>query len=308
VPGLSTSFEWFALGPSNAPKNVVVNGDSASLIPDRPGVFEVGLSVTANDSASWQRSFFAPQRAIVVVPDSATETFEQGGSLDRHRWATSADAPWTISTAQAHTGNFSAESGTPVRTQSGPLASSLELRLSWPRDTAVTFAVRFAPGAFLDQLEFHIDSVLDESVMNFQEWKIFRPRIDAGEHTLTWKTISRGTKPAKAWLDNIFLPAGSVVTSTPVNEQVPLVYSLAQNYPNPFNPTTLLRYQLPAASRVRLVVYDLLGREVAALVDGTQKAGTYEVPFDGRGLASGVYIYRLVAGDFVASRKMVLAK
>jgi hypothetical protein len=85
-------------------------------------------------------------------------------------------------------------------------------------------------------------------------------------------------------------------------------YALFQNYPNPFNPTTVLSFQLPVASHVRLAVYDLLGREVAVLIDEDKGAGSYEVAFDARGLAGGMYIYRLTAGSFVQSMKMVLMK
>ena len=95
-------------------------------------------------------------------------------------------------------------------------------------------------------------------------------------------------------------------------------YALGQNYPNPFNPKTRVRYsvptqsgrdgQMPGISEVRLVVYDLLGREVATLVNETQQAGKYEVAFDGAGLASGIYVYQITAGSFVQARKMLLTR
>jgi hypothetical protein len=89
---------------------------------------------------------------------------------------------------------------------------------------------------------------------------------------------------------------------------IPVRFALEQNFPNPFNPTTVVSYQLPAVSDVRLVVYDLLGREVAVLVNEKKAPGTYEVRFDAAGLASGTYIYRLEAGSSVQARKMVLVK
>ncbi len=83
---------------------------------------------------------------------------------------------------------------------------------------------------------------------------------------------------------------------------------LEQNYPNPFNPSTRIRYELPRSSVVRLIVFDMLGREVAALVNELREAGIHEVSFDGSGLASGVYLYRLNAGSFTQTRKLILMK
>ena len=93
-----------------------------------------------------------------------------------------------------------------------------------------------------------------------------------------------------------------------VLSEYPTAFALAQNYPNPFNPTTVVRYQLPVVSDVKLVVYELLGREVIVLVNERRDAGSYEVKFDGAGLASGVYLYRLQAGDFVLTRKLLLLR
>jgi len=94
---------------------------------------------------------------------------------------------------------------------------------------------------------------------------------------------------------------------------LPTEFALAQNYPNPFNPKTVVSSQLPVASEIKLVVYDMNGREVAVLVNERRDAGTYRDEFsaiggDGRELASGVYLYRLTAGSFVQSRKMILIK
>jgi hypothetical protein len=102
-------------------------------------------------------------------------------------------------------------------------------------------------------------------------------------------------------------PTGALV---PVEseEPKPLTYALSQNYPNPFNPTTFISYQLPVAKRVRLVVYDLLGREVSVLVEGMEEAGVHTVRFDGLNLSSGVYFCRLQAGDFIQIRKLALVK
>jgi hypothetical protein len=85
-------------------------------------------------------------------------------------------------------------------------------------------------------------------------------------------------------------------------------FSLAQNYPNPFNPTTNISYTLKSNGKVRLSVYDLMGREVAVLVDGVQSGGPHEITFSGAGLASGIYFYRLKTADAVLTKKMALIK
>jgi hypothetical protein len=89
---------------------------------------------------------------------------------------------------------------------------------------------------------------------------------------------------------------------------IPSDYSLSQNYPNPFNPTTTISFQLPVASRTELKIYDISGRFVTELINGWRDAGQHEVTFDGSNLASGMYIYRLNAGEFEVSGKMVLIK
>ena len=100
-----------------------------------------------------------------------------------------------------------------------------------------------------------------------------------------------------------------VLTSAPEDgTSLPGRLELGQNYPNPFNPTTIISYQVPVVSKVRLVVYDLLGREVATLVDEMNQPGTHTVRFDGSNLSSGVYFYRLSAGDLVKTRKLVLVR
>lgn len=88
----------------------------------------------------------------------------------------------------------------------------------------------------------------------------------------------------------------------------PIAFSLSQNYPNPFNPTTKISYQLPIGNKVLIKVYDVLGSEVATIVNEYQDAGYKELDFDASTLSSGVYIYKISAGDFVSSKKMIVAK
>jgi hypothetical protein len=95
--------------------------------------------------------------------------------------------------------------------------------------------------------------------------------------------------------------------------QLPTNFILYQNYPNPFNPTTSISYQLPVSGNIKLKVYDILGREVATLVDAFKQAGNYKVTFNGSQLSSGVYLYRLTAvgnqaGSYSTVKKMILIK
>ncbi len=85
-------------------------------------------------------------------------------------------------------------------------------------------------------------------------------------------------------------------------------FELSQNYPNPFNPTTIIRYEIPQTSKVEMKIFDVLGREVETLVNDIKLPGQYEVNFNGVNLASGVYFYRIEAGDFVLTKKMILLR
>jgi len=99
-----------------------------------------------------------------------------------------------------------------------------------------------------------------------------------------------------------------VVTGVGDNGSLPASFSLEQNYPNPFNPSTTIKYNLPREEFVTLKVYNLLGQEVKTLVNEVRWAGTHEVVFDAAGLPSGVYLYKLSAGRYLDTKKMVLMK
>ncbi|MFZ1704573.1 MAG: T9SS type A sorting domain-containing protein, partial [Saprospiraceae bacterium] len=80
------------------------------------------------------------------------------------------------------------------------------------------------------------------------------------------------------------------------------------NYPNPFNPSTKIKYQIATSNPVSLKIYDVLGNEVASLIDEIQPSGNYEITFDARSLSSGTYFYKLQAGDFIETKKLLLIK
>lgn len=99
-----------------------------------------------------------------------------------------------------------------------------------------------------------------------------------------------------------------IITNINFASEVPASYELLQNFPNPFNPSTVIKFGLPKNGFVTLKVYDALGKEVAQLVNGNLNAGTYNVDFNASRLSSGVYFYRISAGEFTEIRKMVLMK
>jgi subtilisin-like proprotein convertase family protein len=100
----------------------------------------------------------------------------------------------------------------------------------------------------------------------------------------------------------------NVVSSDPSGSVIPSRFNLYQNYPNPFNPMTKIKFDLPKDVNVSVRIYDILGREVLVIADGFYKAGSYSINFDGSNLSTGTYFYRIQAGDYTDTKKMVLVK
>ncbi len=132
-----------------------------------------------------------------------------------------------------------------------------------------------------------------DTFANQYDLRVFIDRVTGYLYVTSTKGLWRYYKP---------------VTGTQTVSGPPSQFILYPNYPNPFNPTTVIDYQLPRDSHVTLKVYDILGSEVAALVDGEVSAGYHEVTFDGSKFASGVYFYRISAGSYNQTKKMLLIK
>jgi hypothetical protein len=142
-------------------------------------------------------------------------------------------------------------------------------------------------------------SILRDTTLDRTSWKATLPS-SSGYYYRVNATNIRGTSN---W--------SGIGTITAIKEAVgsiPEQFILSQNYPNPFNPETRITYQIPNSSHVTLKVFDLLGREVAILVNESLQPGTYQTTFDGSGLASGVYVYRLQTDRFSETRKLVLLR
>jgi uncharacterized lipoprotein YddW (UPF0748 family) len=122
-----------------------------------------------------------------------------------------------------------------------------------------------------------------------------------------WRVRSKNAIGEAAWAT---YSRFRTIQATDVEEQpsLPTEFALAQNYPNPFNPSTIISCQVPVVSRVRIVVFDILGREVEELVNQQMEPGSYQFRFDASHLTSGVYFYRMNAGEFVATKRMMVVK
>jgi hypothetical protein len=129
-------------------------------------------------------------------------------------------------------------------------------------------------------------------------------RPGATDHYSAWLAQAEDERATIArWLET-----GSPSGIRTISNILPTGFTLSQNFPNPFNPTTNIEYSIPINGQVSLVVYNTLGQVVTTLFDGIQRAGTYQATFNGSGLASGIYLYRLKAGNVSITRKFVLMK
>lgn len=122
--------------------------------------------------------------------------------------------------------------------------------------------------------------------------------------------IKSGTNSGnmEVFVDNLILKKASATDVRKENSIIPNTFSLEQNYPNPFNPSTTIKFSIPKESYVSLKVYNVIGEEVAAMVSEQMSPGYYNFSFDASKLTSGMYLYRLNAGDFVSTKKMILIK
>jgi hypothetical protein len=151
------------------------------------------------------------------------------------------------------------------------------------------------------------------SARNSDTWQFTYTPTSAGTKTLYATGVING-RPG-TWNHAADFTLDATTTKTSVETDVPVTFVLDQNYPNPFNPSTTIHYSTAKTTRVVLTVTDATGKLVATLVDAVQPTGSYQATFDGSRFASGIYFYRLQApiesgqaGDFVATRKMLMLK
>jgi len=183
--------------------------------------------------------------------------------------------------------------------------SSLDVQFGWqnpvdPDGDALEYTLIYSTDAdFPDSSTVQLEGLTNNIII------LGEPLL--AETDYFWKVIASDTRTGISE-SVVFTFKTNLITGVEDDNNLPKVFSLSQNYPNPFNPTTTIKYALPKDAHVRLVVYNLLGREVAILVNNKVSAGFQSFNWDARNMASGVYIYQITAGDFRKTRKMVLLK
>lgn len=153
-------------------------------------------------------------------------------------------------------------------------------------------------GSGSDQIVADVQMWLDDSGSNFG-WILIGDETNQSAKRFDSHESNNGPMLTVAYIG---------ATSVEDHAAIPTEFALAQNYPNPFNPSTTIQFALPVRSEVSLKLFDLLGREVATLVNGELETGVHKVVFDAKDLASGVYFYRIEADGFVRAKKLMLFK
>jgi hypothetical protein len=305
--------------------NVSGSGDFSPTWRFTTGLAQTALAAPADGATdqpvtvalSWHPTPGAAAYLVQVSPDS---TFSSGLTLDdqnvtdttrsvsglahdvRYFWrvaANNASSNGPFSTVRA----FRTIVAIPQTTQlaspaDGEVLTSGSVSFSW--HPAVPAVDRYA-------LEFGNDSLFSASIADSTITDTSRTfAIPSGSGKYWWRVRAHN---AAGWGPNSDARSFTLlISSAQEDREIPKQFSLSQNYPNPFNPSTVIRYGLPTRSEVSLVVYNIIGQEVRQLVSGTQEAGYHQYTFDATGLPSGFYFYRLHAGDFLSTKKLILLK
>lgn len=288
-----------------------------SIDPKLPGLVTLALAPTARGALSdtLMISSNDPSQPVLSIPLSAkiVSYFQVADNEDVSRYKEF--GPWSTSNAQA----FGASSRySPLPTAPGTyVIYSMTLKKTGTYDIQI-IVPKTVNASTRAKYVLRIGSTIADSVF-----------VDQNVNSGTWVTILTRSLPASIPIDIVVTdastdPAGGTVLRADAlrcslrqevtsvdkkgSEVLPNSYVLRQNHPNPFNPSTRIEYAVPTSGNVSLRVFDMLGREVAILVDGMVEAGWYTVNFNAQNLASGVYLYRLESRGFAQTLKMVVLK
>ena len=183
----------------------------------------------------------------------------------------------------------------------GQSGVSIQPEFSWSSATfADSYELQIREGAG-DWADIVYEATVEDTVYSFPADSQL-----AGQETYFWRVRGTNETGGGQWTSYEFFET-EIVTSTEGQAGVPAEFTLSQNYPNPFNPSTNISYGLPQTAHIEVKIYDMAGREVAQIVDGSQSAGYHTIQFDASSLASGVYIYRLTATSAEAAQNMMFS-
>ncbi len=149
--------------------------------------------------------------------------------------------------------------------------------------------------------------------LNNNTWREFKYNLNqfAGQKIfIAWRYYMVVNQSSGLWIniDDVFIGNHSAIGIQQISQNVPENFSLRQNYPNPFNPSTKIQFSIKQFSPVEIRIFDILGKEISIMKYGTLKPGLYEIDFDGEEIPSGVYFYRIKAGEFTDTKRMILLK
>ncbi len=179
--------------------------------------------------------------------------------------------------------------------------------LTWTRsESASEYMLQFAEDEEFEEIMIDTTLAASESGIEASDTTYTVHKELVGHDSYFWR-IKSGNETGESVWSEVFMFTVSGGLSTE-NESTPTEFKLDQNYPNPFNPTTEIRYGIPQASHVKLEVFNMLGQKVVTLVNKQKSSGWHSTTFNASGLSSGLYIYRIQAGDFVSTKKLMLIK
>jgi len=295
--------------PSGGPAHLIIsNSKGVTLHASRTiktlqlsGKLDIGVhTLTANSASTTDtRAFVATGNGgmLKMLSVGASPVFFPVGTISYTPvWITNEGVPDNVSV------------GAVKDDKPAPHGGRVKVRWNIIEDTpgGGNYTLQFGWTSALETTDFRADRAKYARIFNLTD----TTEAGTGDYTMQLATppytLSRGgISKLGPFAVGLFRPATGI-TETP--ERLPMKFYLCQNYPNPFNVSTTIRYTLHQEAKVKIVVYDLLGKEIATLVDAKMDAGEHTVTWNAENVASGIYIYKLLTKGFVQTRKMILLK
>ena len=203
--------------------------------------------------------------------------------------------------AQAH--NFATLLKRPLNTSI--VASQNDNLLSWTNNSSNADSIIIERKGGGDTLNYKFIAEVSSDTNNFIDKYPDSVNVITNKYIYRIKAANRYSRSVYSYFPEVIWNVTSV---NKAKNNLPTEYALVQNYPNPFNPSTTIEYAIPERSNVTIKVFDILGREVAILVNEEKKAGNYKIDFNASNLTSGIYFYKIEAGKFKETKKLILLK